>query len=94
MNGKTTLKILVALALLFVGQPWMNMYLVEEVLTILVCIAVPLALILLTAIAFLLLWHGASFVFHLLKRIVGWITSLRDRPLRARQAMSHPLSGH
>lgn len=88
------LKIFVALALMFVGQPRWSVYLVEETFTVLLGIAVLLILILLTVIAFLLLWQGASFVFLRLKGIVGQITSIRDRPLSAEEAMSHPFPRH
>lgn len=96
MNGKAGLKILVVLALfvlalLFAAQPWLSVYLVEEALTVLLSIALLLALILISAMALLLLWHGARFLFLMPKRIVGRIASLRGRPVRV---MSHPISGH
>jgi hypothetical protein len=94
VNWKNGLKIFVALALIFVGQPKLSVYLVEETFTVLLGIAVLLILILLTVIAFLLLWQGASLVFLRLKGLVGQITSIRDRPLSAEEAMSHPFPRH
>lgn len=70
------------------------MYLVEEAFTVLLGTAVLLTLILISVIAFLLLWQGACLVFLRLKGIVGRITSIRDRPLSAEQAMSHPFQRH
>ncbi len=96
MNWKNGLKIFVALALIFagVGQPRLSVYLVEETFTVLLGIAVLLILILLTVIAFLLLWQGTSLVFLRLKGIVRRIASIRDRPLSAEEAMSHPFPHH
>lgn len=59
------------------------MYLVEEALTFLLAIAVLLIIILLTATAFLLLWQAACLGFLQLKRIIGWIASIDERPLHA-----------
>jgi hypothetical protein len=91
---EAAVKILVALALIFVVLPRLGMYLVQEAFTVLLCIAVLLTLILLTVIAFLLVWQGASLVFLWLKGIVGRIASIRDRSLSAEQAMSHPSPRH
>lgn len=94
MNWKAGLNVFVVLALIFAGQPRLSMYLVEEAFTVLLGIAVLLILILLTVIAFLLLWQGASLAFLRLKGIVGQITSIRDRPLSAKEAMNHPVPRH
>ena len=61
----------------------MNMYLVEEAFTFLLGIAALLTLILLTLASFLLLWQAARFVFLRLKGILGWVTSIDERPLHA-----------
>ena len=74
-------KDLCRLTFLFAAQPWLSAYIVEEALTVLLVIAVLHLVILLTAIAFLLLWQGAIFTFLQLKRIIGRITNVRDRPL-------------
>ena len=87
---EAAVKILVALALIFVGLPRLGMYLVQEASTVLLCIAVLLSLILLTVIALLLVRQGASLVFLWLKGVVGRITTIRDRSLSAEQAMRHP----
>jgi len=43
-------------------------------------IAVMLILLILPAIAFLLLWHGARFVFLRLRGVFDFNISVRDRP--------------
>ena len=80
MNWKNGLKIFFALALILVGQTRLGVYLVEETLTVLLGIAFLLILVLLTVIAFLLLWNGTSLVFLRLKGKVSQIKSIRDGP--------------
>ena len=81
VRWKIGLKIIVALALIFAAQSWLSAYVLQEALVIVLGTAALLLLILLTLIAFLLLWQGASFVLLQLTRLVGRITSVRDRPL-------------
>ena len=80
VNWKAGLMILVTLVLILAVQPRLSMYSMEEAFTVLLGIAVLLILLLLTVIAFLLLWQGAGFVFLRLKRIVELIISVRGRP--------------
>jgi hypothetical protein len=79
VNWKAGLMILVTLVLILAVQPRLSMYLMEEAFTVLLGVAVLLILLLLTVIAFLLLWQGAGFVFLRLKRIVELIISVRGR---------------
>lgn len=72
--------IVVTLVLILAVQPRLSMYLMEEAFTVLLGIAVLLILLLLTVIAFLLLWQGASFVFLRLKGMIDLIISVRGRP--------------
>lgn len=81
MKWKVGLKIIVALALIFAAQSRLSAYVLQEALVIVLGTAVLLLLILLTLIAFILLWQGAGFVLHGLTRLVGRITSVRDRRL-------------
>ena len=78
---KTALVVLVTLILILAGQLRLTLYCVEETLTVLLGIAALLLLFLLPLIAFILLWHGATFVFLCLKGIVGRVTSVWHRPL-------------
>ena len=73
--------VLVTLILIFAARARWSPYVVEEALTILLGIAVLLVLVLFLLIAFVLLWHGATFVFLRLKGIVGRVISVRNRPL-------------
>lgn len=81
VKWKAGLKIFVALALIFEAQSRLSAYVLQEALTVVLGIAILHLLMLVTVIAFLLLWHGAIFVFLRLTRIVDRIISVRDRPL-------------
>jgi hypothetical protein len=94
VNGKAGLKILFALALLYAAQPRSSVYMIEEAMTILLGIAVLLILVLLTVVAFLLLWEGARLVSLCLKWVVRLVTGIADRRLHAGAVMSHPFPGH
>lgn len=72
--------ILAALSLVFREQSRLVRYLVEEALTVLLGIAVLLALVWITLIAFLLFWQGASFVFSRLKLIIREGTRVVNAP--------------
>jgi hypothetical protein len=80
MNCKAGMMVLITLVFIFVWQPRLSVYLVEEALTVLLGIAVLLILLLLPVIALLLLCHGAPFVFLRLKGVFDFIVSIRDRP--------------
>jgi hypothetical protein len=69
-----------ALSFTVAGRQRLVVYLVEEAFTVLLGIAVILALTWITLTAFLLLWQGASLVFLQLKRIIRRGTSIGDRP--------------
>lgn len=81
VKWKIGLKIIVALALIFGAQSRMTAYVLQEALVVVLGTAVLLLLILLTLIAFILLWQVASFVLLRLTRLVGRITSVRDSRL-------------
>lgn len=81
----------VALALIAAGQLRLSEYLVEEALTVLLGVAALLLLSLLTAIAFLLLWRGASLAFGRLRARTEGFTTRRSSRLRAGHSTSHPL---
>jgi hypothetical protein len=70
--------VLITLALIFVWQPRLSVYLVEEALTVLLSIAALLILLLLPVIAFLLLWHGVRFVLLGSKGYLTSFLSVRD----------------
>jgi hypothetical protein len=80
VNRKAGMMVLFTLVFIFVWQPRLSMYSVEEALTVMLGMAILLTLLLLPVIAFLLLWHGARFVFLLLKGVFDFIVSVRDRP--------------
>jgi uncharacterized membrane protein len=92
VTWKAGLEILFALALLYAAQPRSSVYMIEEAMTILLGIAVLLILVLLTVVAFLLLWEGARLVSLYLKWVLRLITG--DGPLHAGRGMSHPFPGH
>lgn len=96
MNWKAGLKFLVVLALIYAYavQPRLTVFMVEEALTVMLGVAALLIPILLTAIAFLLLWQVASLVFLCLKWVLRPISGARERPPHAGQVMSHPFPGH
>lgn len=95
MNWKAGLKFLAVLALIYAyaAQPRLTVFMAEEALTVLLGIAFVLISILLAAIVLLLLWQVASLVFLCLKWVLRPITGMRERPLRAGQAISHPFPG-
>src|SRR5262252_299976 len=63
VNRKAGMIVLITFVFIFVWQPRLTMYSVEEALTVMGGIAALLILLLLPVIAFLLLWHGVRFVF-------------------------------
>jgi len=71
--------VLITFVFIFVWQPRLTMYSVEEALTVMGGIAALLILLLLPVIAFLLLWHGVRFVFLRLRGVFDFIVSVRDR---------------
>lgn len=81
VKWKAGLKIFVALALLFAAQSRLSAYVLQEALVVVLGTAVVHLLMLVTLIAFLLVWQGASFLLLGLTRLAGRITSVRDRPL-------------
>lgn len=93
VNWKTRLMTVAALVLVAAWRPRLSEYLVEEALTVLLCIAALLLTMLCTVIALLLVWQGASLVFHRLKVRIERIASVRDRRSRVEHATSHPLTG-
>jgi hypothetical protein len=80
--------ILAVLPFIFVWQPRLVLYLVEEALTVVLGIAVILALTWITLTAFLLLWQGASLVFLQLKRMIRGGTNIGESPPCSSQAIS------
>ena len=80
MNRKAGMMVLFTLVFIFVWQPRLSVYSLEEALTVMLAIAILLIVLLLPVIAFLLLGHGARFVFLLLKGVFDFIVSVRDRP--------------
>lgn len=81
MKWKAGLKIFVALALIFAAQSRLSVYLLQEGLVVVLATALLLLLVFLMLIIFLLLWQGVSFFLLRLTRLVGGISSVRDRPL-------------
>jgi hypothetical protein len=86
--------VLITLALIFVWQPRLSVYLVEEALTVLLSIAALLILLLLPVIAFLLLWHGVRFVLLQIKGVFDLIPQRTRLPAGPARPMSQPLPGH
>ena len=86
--------ILVAVAVIVAEKSPLSVYLVEEAFTVFLSLSALFILILLTVIAFLLLWQGASLVIRRLKRIVEPASSIRDRRPRAEQAMTRFFPDH
>jgi hypothetical protein len=82
------------LALIAAGQVQLSEYLVEEALTILLGVAALLVSMLLTVIAFLLLWQGATLAFRWLKAMRERLTGVCGRRSGAVQRASRPLPGH
>jgi len=86
--------VLVTLVFIFVWQPRLSVYLVEEALAILLSVAALLILLLLPVIAFLFLCHGARFVLLRIKGVFD-LTPQRTRlPARSARPVSQPLPGH
>ena len=93
MDRKAGMMVLITLVFIFVWQPRLSVYLVEEALTVLLSIAALLILLLLPVIAFLFLWHGARFVLLRIKGVFD-LTPQRTRPsARPARPMSQPLPG-
>jgi hypothetical protein len=85
--------VLIILVLIFVWQPRLSVYLVEEALTVLLSIAALLILLILPVIAFLLLWHGVRFVLLWIKGVFDLIPQRTRLPARSARPMSQPLPG-
>ena len=83
-----------ALAIVAAGQIRQSAYLVEEAFTVLFGVAALLASVLLTVIAFLLLWQGATLALRWLKAMRETVTGLCGRRSAAGQRTTRPLPGH
>jgi fatty acid desaturase len=94
VDRKAGMMVLITLALIFVWQPRLSVYLVEEALTVLLSIAALLILLLLPVIAFLLLWHGVRFVLLQIKGVFDLIPQRTRLPAGPARPMSQPLPGH
>jgi hypothetical protein len=64
-------KIPFVLALILASIPALKLYAVQEILAILLTLAVTVIVLLLTVFALLLLWEGARVVFNWLTPVVG-----------------------
>jgi hypothetical protein len=84
----------VTLVFIFVWQPRLSVYLVEEALAVLLGIAALLILLLLPVIAFLFLWHGARFVLLRIKEVFDLIPERTRLPARSARPMSQPFPDH
>jgi membrane protein implicated in regulation of membrane protease activity len=82
------------LALIAAGQLQLSEYLVEEAFTILLGVAALLVSVLLTVIAFLFLWQGATLAVRWLKAMRERLTGVCGRRSGAGQRTSRPLPGH
>jgi hypothetical protein len=91
---KAWMTVCVTLVFIFVWQPRLSVYLVEEALTVLLSIAVLLILLLLPIIAFLFLWHGGRFVLLWIRGVSDLIPQRMRLPARSARRMSQPLPGH
>lgn len=94
MDRKAGMMVLITLVFIFVWQPRLSVYLVEEALAVLLGIAALLILLLLPVIAFLFLWHGARFVLVRIKWVFDLIPQRTRLPARSARPMSQPLRGH
>jgi hypothetical protein len=94
VDRKAGMMVLIIFVLIFVWQPRLSVYLVEEALTVLLSIAALLILLILPVIAFLFLWHGASFVLLRIKGVFDLIPQRTRLPARSARPMSQLLPGH
>ena len=94
MDRKAGMMVLITFAFIFLWQPRLSVYLVEEALTVLLSIAVLLILLLLPIIAFLFLWHGVRFVLLRIRGVFDLIPQRTRLPVRSARRMSQPLPGH
>ena len=83
-----------ALAVVAAGQIRQSAYLAEEAFTVLLGVAALLGSVLLTVIAFLLLWQGATFALRWLKAMRERLTGVCGRRSGAGQRTTRPLPGH
>jgi hypothetical protein len=91
---KAWMMVCVTLVFIFVWQPRLSVYLVEEALAVLLGIAALLILLLLPVIAFLFLWHGARFVLLRIKGVFDLIPERTRLPARSARPMSQPFPDH
>jgi hypothetical protein len=94
VDRKAGMMAFITLVVIFVWQPRLSVYLVEEALAVLLSIAALLILFLLPVIAFLFLWHGARFVLLRSKGVFDLIPQHTRLPARSARPMSQPLPGH
>jgi len=94
VDRKAGMMVLITLVFIFVWQPRLSVYLVEEALAVLLSISALLILLLLAVIAFLFLWHGARFVLLRIKGVFDLIPQRTRLPARSARPMSQPLPGH
>ena len=93
MDRKAGMMVLITLVFIFVWQPRLSVYLVEEALAVLLSIAALLILLLLPGIAFLFLWHGARFALLRIRGVFDLIPQRPRLPARSARRMSQPLPG-
>src|SRR5437762_9505419 len=86
--------VLITLVFIFVWQPRLSVYLVEEALAVLLSITALLILLLLPVIAFLFLWHGVRFVLLRIKGVFDLIPQRARLTAPSARPMSQPLPGH
>jgi hypothetical protein len=94
VDRKAGMMVLITLGFVFVWQPRLSVYLVEEALAVLLSVAALLILLLLPVIAFLFLCHGARFVLLRIKGVFDLIPQRTRLPVRSVRPMSQPLPGH
>ena len=93
VNRKSKLMAVAALAVIAAGQIRQSAYVVEEAFIVLLGVAALLASVLLTVIACLLLWHGATLALRWLKAMRETLTGLCGRRSSAGQRTTRPLPG-
>ena len=71
---------------IFVGRPYPSLYPVQEMVTVLLGIALLLVLILAIVVGLLLSWQGIKVVLLHLRTTATRFASVRTRPLRAGEA--------
>ncbi len=81
VKWKAGLSILFALALILAAQSWLSVFVLQEALVVVLGTAFFLLAIFLTLSIFLFLWQGACFLLDRLRRSVGRIPSVRERPV-------------